>query len=244
MLNIRRTGPSMADVIRQLQGVRSSVLPYAAATALTRCAKLGQASVVTEMRTAFDNPVPYTLNATRIEVATVEKLRARIAVKDQRVGGGTRPESFLLPEVQGGARSAKGFENALRHAGVLRAGQFVMPGRAATLDSHGNVRASEVRTVLRALQGVRGGVGAKGQREGRGRKLKNDLFVGKPNGGNRPEGIWRREGRRLRPLFIFTTQAPRYVSRLDFTGTVSKVVEERFRVEFERAATEMQRKFA
>ena len=123
----------------------------------------------------------------------------------------------------------------MRYAGVLRAGQYAMPGKAIDLDASGNVKGAEVRTILAALKNIRGGVGAKGQKAGRGRKLANDLFVGKPNGGSRPEGIWRREGKRLRPLFVFANKAPTYAKRLDFSGVVQQVALARFRPEFEKA---------
>ena len=72
-----------------------------------------------------------------------------------------------------------------------------------------------------------------------GKRLNNSLMVGKPNGGDRPEGIWRREGQRLRPLFVFTNQAPRYNERLDFDGVVMAVARERFQPEFEKAMAAM-----
>ena len=127
----------------------------------------------------------------------------------------------------------------MRYAGVLGAGQFAMPGKGMELDANGNVKGAEVRTILAALKNIRGGVGAKGQKAGRGRKLANDLFVGKPNGGSRPDGIWRREGQRIRALFVFTNAAPTYSKRLDFTGVVQRVALERFEPEFEKALNAM-----
>jgi len=216
MLNIRRTGPSMADVIRELQGVRTSLLPYAAATALTRCVKSGQAAVIEEMRAAFDNPVPYTLNATRIEVATVEKLTARIAVKDQ-VGRGTRPESYLLPEVQGGERNLKGLERGLLSAGLLRPGEYAMPAQGLRRDAAGNVGGSQVRTILRQV--ARGTSGKRGAGSG--------VFAGAA-GRNKTRGLWQRDAKGLRLLFVFTLAQPRYQPRFDFTGAAERSVKQNF----------------
>lgn len=236
MITITRTG-SIADVIAQARDVPARVIPYAAATALTRTIKAAQAAVVAEMPRVFDRPVRYTLNATRIEPATKDNLSARIAVKHQP-GTGTRPESYLLPEVDGGSRGEKRMERALRYEGVLRRGLRAMPGTAMQLDSAGNISSSSIRSVLQALKAVKAASATRG-RDGRklrkGRQLKNDLFVGQPLGGNRPDGIWRREGRRLRPLIVFT-RAPQYRRRLDFEGIVAPVVLERFRAEFEAAA--------
>lgn len=245
MLNFTRSG-SIADAIAAARGVPSSVIPYAAAVALTRTAYAGRDAVRDRMPAVFDRPTKYTLNALRVDGATKTNLAARVAVKNQATG--TRPESYLLPEVEGGPRSEKRFERALRYSGVLTSGQRVMPGSAASLDAQGNVSAREISRILSALKRVRGGVNAAGQRKGRGRKLQNDLFVGMPSVGSgaarraragAASGIYRREGRRIRPLFIFTDQRPTYRQRLDFAGTVQPVVLDSFRVEFERAATDI-----
>lgn len=238
MLNIKRSGESIADVIASVRDVPARIVPYAASTALTRTAQhAAKIELPAEMRKAFDNPVAYTLNSLRIEPATKDTLSARVMVKTSAAG--VAPENFLFPEVEGGGRKHKGLEAGLRYAGVLRAGQFAMPGKGTSLDANGNVKGADVRTILSALSGIRGGVGAKGQREGRGKKLANSLFSGKPNGGTRPDGIWRREGKRLRALFVFTDQAPVYSKRLDFSGVVQRVALERFRPEFDKALQAM-----
>lgn len=237
MLTIRSSG-NIADVIASVRGVPTRIVPYAASTALTLVAK--QAATVdlpAEMRAVFSGPTAYTLNSLRIEPSTKDSLSARVMVKNQAAG--IAPENFLQPEVEGGGRKYKRAEAAMRYAGVLRAGQFAMPGKGIDLDANGNVKGAEVRTILAALNNIRGGVGGKGQKAGRGRKLANDLFVGKPNGGSRPEGIWRREGKRLRPLFVFANKAPTYAKRLDFSGVVQRVALARFRPEFEKAIAAM-----
>lgn len=228
MLSIHRTGASIADVIASVRDVPKRMIPYAAATALTRCAKQAQTEdLPAEMRKVFSNPVPYTLNALRIEPATKDKLLARVMVKDKTHAPGVAPENFLFPEVEGGVRKHKRMEMDLRYQGVLSRAQYVMPGKAASLDASGNVSGAQVRTVLNAL------------RKGR---LANDMFVGKPKGSGRLAGIWRREGEGLRALFIFTSDAPDYKRRFDFDGTVQRVVRERFRPEFERAVADLQSK--
>lgn len=232
MATIRRTGPSLADVIRDMRDVPARVMPYAAATALTKAAKHGQRAVIEQMPQAFRNPVAYTLNATRIEVATKDKLSARIAVKDQRAGG-TRPESFLLPEVEGGPRSEKGFERALRFAGILMSGERAMPGAGLALDANGNVPASMVRTILRQV--TRGGAGQK--------RAAGGIFAGAV-GRKQTRGVWQREGRRIKPLFIFTQNQPVYRPRLDFTGAAAAAVRENFASDFYAAAQSLRRKFA
>lgn len=239
MLKINRSG-SIADVIASVRDVPARLVPYAAATALTRTAKYAaDTSLPAAMKKAFHSPVAYTLNSLRIEPATAASLSARVMVKNQAAG--VAPENFLLPEVEGGGRKHKKMEAALRYAGVLNAGQYALPGKAMSLDAHGNVKGADVRTILKSLKNIRGAAST-GRR--RGAKLKNDLMVGKPRGGNRPNGIWRREGRalgerRLRPLFVFASQAPSYAPRLDFSGVVAEVAQTRFAKEFETAMAAM-----
>ena len=238
MINVRHSGASIADVAASMRGVQSYMVPYAAATALTRTAKHAADKAVPDaMRAAFSSPVSYTLKSLRTEPATKDSLSARVMVKNT-ADGGVRPENFLAPQVEGGGRKFKGLEAGLRYAGVLRTGQYAMPGEGLSLDAHGNVKGADVRTILTALKSIRA-ASSTGKKLRKGGKLKNDLFVGKPRGGNRPDGIWRREGHRLRPLFVFASKAPAYRQRLDFSGVVQRVALERFRPEFEKALQAM-----
>ncbi len=237
MFTISRQG-SIADVIAAVRDVPARVIPYAAASALTRTAKLGQAAVVDAMPRVFRSPTRYTLNSTRVVPATKDTLMSRVMVKDQAGGTGTRPENFLTPEVFGGGRKKKRIETALRYAGVLGSSEWLIPGQAAELDANGNLSGAGSRKLIAVLKNLRGSTPARkdGSRR-KGRKLANDLFVGVPRGGGRTQaGIWRREGRRIRPLFIFANQAPQYRQRMDFDGVVMPVVLARFRDEFTAAA--------
>lgn len=241
MLSITRSGPRISSVIADMRDVPKRVVPYAAATALTRTAKYAQETELpAEMRKVFRSPVDYTINSLRIEPATKDTLRARVMVKDKAAG--VAPENYLQPEVEGGGRKHKRSENAMRYAGVLSANQYAMPGSALSLDAAGNVKGAEIRTILTALKNIRAVSGTRdknGKRLRAGRKLANDMFVGTPSGGDRPDGIWRREGHRLRALFVFTTSAPDYSRRLDFDGVVQRVALSRFKPEFEKAIAAM-----
>ena len=243
MLTISRSGIDLNTLAAQIGNVPKTMIPYAAATALTRTAQYAQRTALPgEMRKAFDAPVPYTLNSLRIEPATKDTLSARVMVKGSEHASGVAPENYLFPEVAGGTRRHKGMEMALRYQGVLGASQFAMPASGLMLDASGNVKGADVRTILTALKNIKSashsGYGRKRLRKGG--RLKNDLFVGKPNGGNRPDGIWRREGHRLRALFVFTTDTPDYSQRLDFSGVVQQVALARFKPEFDKALAALQ----
>ncbi|MBH2008079.1 MAG: hypothetical protein I8H71_00360 [Xanthomonadaceae bacterium] len=232
MFNITNTG-SISQMIREVRDIPARVIPYAASTALTRTAQLAAKDALPgAMRRAFDRPTPYAINSLFVKPATAQTLSARVMVKNTATRG-VVPENFLQPGVEGGGRREKGIEKALRYSGLLKTGFRVMPGGAQKLDAFGNVSGASIRSLLSILGQLNGvGAGRKdvvgGRVKNKGSKLKNDLFVGIPSGGNRPDGIWRRERGKLRPLFIFTNKAPKYTARFDFTGVVQGVAEKQF----------------
>ncbi len=253
MLQLRRSG-SIADVIAEARDVAARVVPYAAAAALTRCAVAGQDEVKRVMPRVFKGPTRYTLNAMRVVPANKDKLSATVAVKDQAGQGATRPESYLLPGVEGGKRREKRFEKALRYMGILGRNQYAIPGDSISLDTFGNVSAGQIKTILALAK--RQGRSPTKHSDTKGRRIRltsnSDLFVGVPTYGSgagrrrRPgaaSGIYRREGHRIRPLFVFTSKAPDYRQRLDFDATVSAVVRERFSVEFAASAARLSARF-
>jgi hypothetical protein len=234
---VHSSGPSIADVVRDLHDVPARVLPYAAATALTKGAKRGQQSVIAQMRTSFRNPTPYTLNSTRIEIATKDKLSARIAVKDQRTGKGTRPESYLFPEVEGGGRNQKGIERLLRFKGILRSGEWAYPQSSSILDVNGNLSVPKVKSILAQLAktGSPYFVGVAGKTHTRA------LWERGPHAGGRSG---KNQKRGIRAIFVFSRQAPHYTPRLDFVGAADRAVRADFASDFYAAAQSLRRKFA
>lgn len=221
MLTIKATG-SIADVIRDVQGVPARVIPYAASTALTRVAQIAaKTELPAEMRRVFDGPVAYTLNSLFVQPSNKDTLSARVMVKTSAAG--IAPERFLQPEVEGGSRGEKRFERALRYAGLLPAGMRAMPGEGLPRDASGNVSGARVRSILAGLK-VRDGKGRAG------------LFAGVIRG---TRGVWQRTGRGksrgVKPLFIFTSTAPRYRQRLDFTGVAQRTAQANFKPEFDKA---------
>jgi len=224
MLNITRSGIRPEDAARAITDVPARILPYAAATALTRTVKRAQAAVIASMESDFDRPTRYTLNSTFIKIASKDDLTARIGVKNEAAGG-TTPENFLAPEVFGGGRREKRFEVAMRRAGFMRAGERAMPGAGVAKDAYGNVSASTISGVLRQTGSGKGG----------------RIFAGTV-GRRGTRGIWQRNGRSLKPLFIFTTAQPHYAMRLDFQASAEQAVKLHYTDEFFAAVRALQAK--
>lgn len=226
MLNVTRSGSTIADLVASVRAVPRQVIPYAASTALTRTVKIAQQAEIAAMRTSFDRPTPYTLNATFVEPATKDKLSARIGVK-ANAASGTTPEHFLFPEVQGGPRREKRFEAAMRQAGFMHPGERALPGAGVQLDQYGNVSSRTITNIIRQA-----GTG-KGAR----------IFAGTV-GRKQTRGLWQRDGRRLKPLFVFTMRQPAYTARFNFEAAAERSVRENFSNEFYRAAAALQARYA
>jgi hypothetical protein len=237
MYTIRSSG-SIAQMIAEVKGIPARVIPYAASVALTRCAQRAQkVDLPAEMRRVFNNPTPYAINSLFVQAATKDKLSARVMVKNT-AGRGVVPENFLFPEVAGGGRKNKGFETWLRYSGFLGAGEFAIPARDAKLDAYGNVSGPATKSLMAALGGSGGKttfkINAKGKKviDKRG-TFGGGVFV---RSVGKSRGIFQRDGSKLKKLFTFTSKAPVYRQRLDFTTIVQKTAEDNFKNEFNTAA--------
>ena len=237
MFAVKRSGSSLSELARQVRDVPERIIPYAASTALTRMARESQQAVIKRMPQVFDRPNAYTLNSLRIVPSTVQTLTAQVAVKDFASGNGTRPEDYLYPSVFGGPRREKRFERALRYNGIITSRERAVLGQAAPLDVHGNLARGEIQKILTAVRGtITGYQNRSGSSRSRRNARKAPYFAGRIGAGRGLWGIWRREGRRARPVMIFTERQPNYRRRLDFEGIVRETVEAGFPAAFTEAA--------
>jgi hypothetical protein len=254
MLDItaKRSGSAVADVLRDIRGIPAGVIPYAAAVAMTRVAKIAATKdLPAEMRRVFDRPVRWTLNSVRVVPATKDTLSARIFVKDDAPRNGTRPEDYLLPQVEGGGRKEKRFERAMRYAGLLPAGWRAIPGDAAPLDGYGNLKRGEIQRILTATRTAFDPYQRKTNSKRSRRNARNAPyfgvrpFTGVITGGDKfslkpshiTPGVYRRVGASIKPVLIFTKTQPTYRRRLDFSAVSERTTRQNFQVEFDRAAT-------
>lgn len=256
MINLgvqRKGGSSLLDAARSMRDVPERVFPYAAATALTRTASgLAKTRLPQEMQRVFDRPNRYTLNSLRTYPAKKDKLTASVWVKSDATNNGTRPEDYLLPNVAGGGRNEKRFERAMRYAGLLPNGWRAMPGQGAPLDEYGNLRRGEMQRILTATRSAFD----KWQRKSNSARSRKNAknapyfavtpFIGRFVGGEykvlpsrMQSGVYRREGRSIKPVLIFTKTQPQYRQRLDFVGVSERYTLDTFPAEFERAAQQI-----
>ena len=221
MFNIKSTGSSIGNLVQDMRAIHGRLVPYAASTALTRTAQTAaKKDIPDEMRRVFNNPRPYTLNALFVQAAKKDDLTARVMVKTQAAG--TKPEHYLFPEVAGGTRNAKRFEQALRLRGLLKSGERAVP--AIDLPEAKYESGPFIRNMLRRAEASKG--------------AKSGVFVGAV-GRKKTRGVWEASGsgksRKVKPLFIFTQAQPTYQPRLNFAGVAQKVAEREFPGEYNRA---------
>lgn len=226
MFTVTRTGRA-ASMAAEIRTVPTVMVPRAAAKALTQTAQSAQKSIIAAMSATFKGGATrYTLNSTRIEPATVDKLFARVAVKDRTTNNGTLPEDYLFPQVYGGPRKEKRFERAMRYAGLLYGNERAVLGRdtpAGTVDSFGNLKAGEIKKILEATNA------RKKSKFARAAKRKN-YIVGRI--GSRAGVLKVVEPGRVVPLLLFVTKRPVYRKKFDFEEIARITAQREFEASF------------
>lgn len=189
-----------------------------------------------KIRGIFDRPRPLTEKSPLYRRATKENLTAWVFIRDE-ASGGTPPSKYLMPQVLGGPRGAKRFEQALRARGILAPGEFAIPAIGYKRDEHGNVPGSTIVAILSQLQAAERAAGYMMNETARSRA--RNIKAGKaryfvPSGvradkaiARLPRGIYERRGNTTRAVFVFVRQ-PKYRKRYDFGQAATAKVERVF----------------
>lgn len=239
----------LADQLAALDELEHDLIPYAMSTALTKTAQGLMGRLQDEMRTVFDKPTPYTLNALRLMPATKDKLSARVWFKNE--ADSAQPASvWLAPEVHGGPRRNKPAELQLRDKGILPAGMYVVPGDGAELDAYGNIKRGQ---IIKAMSGVKGfsksGYQANATDSKRSVRKGNakSYFVmqraGQPIGIAQRTG-WGKGSRASVKMILAFVAKPRYGERLTFFQIAEQYTREHLPREFDSAMETVRRRFA
>lgn len=218
---------------RQFTAIEQQNLPFALMQATNKTAFEVRESWRREAGRVFDRPTPLTQSAALYTKATKQRPYAEIFIRDQAAKG-TAPAKYLLPEVMGGQRRAKGIERLLESAGLMPTGYYAVPGKGAQLDQYGNIGAGKIRKILGELRtsgssmtaSADSGRGGK-RRSGKGKRGSGaGHFALQKQHGNLAPGIYERtsyaHGRPVRSIFIFTREAPKYAARYDILGYARK----------------------
>lgn len=230
--------------VARMRGLAESKIRVAARSALNVAARRGAEAASEEMARVFDRPTNWVLKGVRYKKATLDGLEAQIDLDFWGNKQGVTVESVLRAEIYGGTRKHKRHEVALRRAGILPDGMHIVPGRAAEMDSYGNMRAGQIVQIIAWFRGF-GEQGYKANMTERTKKrLGTDKRTGqkgmqyfallKPRGKLLP-GIYQRfsfgHGSAVRPVMIFI-RAPSYRRRFDFYAVAEHAARQWFEPTF------------
>lgn len=224
------------DVVR---GIHNTVkqLQFALMHTINTVAYKGRDDVKDEMRVVFDRPTNWVLNSIQVKPASIAKLEATVKAKDDWGG-----ENILMPQVDGGNRRNKGFEKALRSAGLMASDQFVVPAAGAKLDNYGNMSKGQVVQVMSQLQLQRGGgyesraSNSAASKRSRRRQGVAYFAITKQRGKLKPGIYLRRDfakGSAVKPVYMFVRR-PSYKKRLRFNEVLEQSVEKNFKATYDK----------
>ena len=162
-------------------------------------------------RRFLDRPKPQTQKGFRATVARKNDLSVLITPKDKPFSR----NRYLSGNILGGARAPKPFEIAFaaNSKGNIPSGSRFVPTGAVRADRYGNVSKSNLNKILQNINTQTKG---------------NNVFIGKPVGGSRPAGVYRRQNNgALRPLFLVETSI-NYTARFPAQRIVQQKVQQTF----------------
>lgn len=233
--------------VQKALGRLQKQLPFAMAAALTRTAHDVRDAERKEMARAFDRPTRYTLNSLYVKPATKAQLVARVWVKDS-----DRAAHYLLPQIWGGSRPMKRFEELLRQRGIMGANERAVPGEGAKLDAYGNMSRGQIVQILSQLRtfNLAGfDANATNSKRSRAKRAKVKYFFARQGESRVGGGAWKRGDKvqhlrsgvyaktargGLTPVLIFV-KGTGYRARLRFFEVGRKTVADRFRSHFANA---------
>jgi hypothetical protein len=183
----------------------------------------------------FSNPVQLTRTAALYRKGTKSKPAATVFIRDE-ANGGVAPDKYLQAQVFGGGRRQKGIERRLTAMAILPAGWFVVPGKGAKTDAHGNIPRSQINAIKSQLnlhddRYTNETPASRDRRKKReSKKNRGDYFaVSKARGGLKP-GVYQRIssgfGRGVATIMRFV-QSARYRKRYDIYAMAQTVFNRR-----------------
>ena len=145
-------------------------------------------------RRYLDRPKPSTQKGFRATVANKRNLATTILPKDGKVGKGYNQQRYLGGNVLGGSRAPKDFGAALMKHPLARN----MPSNARLVptpywdgkkNQYGNISKTQIKRLFEEANTTH--------------YQSKSVFIGKPRGGSRPPGVYRRHNNntQLTPLF-------------------------------------------
>jgi hypothetical protein len=162
----------------------------------------------------FDNPTRFTQTAFIVQRGNKADPTVLVGAQANR--------DYFGPQIRGGTRRTKEFEGFLRGISNGQLTRKLVP-TTRVVDPRGNPR----RRVFSQIQ------------QGLSTTKPTGFFIGKPKGGSRPLGVYKRDRGRLVPYFLQVGTEPRYQPRFPMQqigqDTISRVAGQYLRSSLERA---------
>jgi hypothetical protein len=204
----------LPKVLANLSDLGKNQIPFAVSLMLNATARDIQAAERSGIDEAFDKPKPFTRNAFGLVYSNKQNLTAKVFAKDIQA-------KYLLPQVEGGPREFKTFEERFAATGGPK---VALPGQAAKLDQFGNISKAQIKKIAKDLNTA---------------GTAKRFFNGVPKGGKLPAGIYTRVNNNtsIAPLIVFGNDAV-YEKRFRFSeiagATVDASYEKNMRAAWER----------
>lgn len=217
---------------RGMDALERDLMPEATADALNWTAAQVRDDLKGMLPSVFDRPTRFTVGSLMMEPASPQHLVSTVRFRDT---WGSR--HYLWPQVSGGNRPLKRFEQLLISRGIMKPGEYAVPGKRAPLDASGNIRAGLLMQILSQL-GAMGDQYANETKRSRKRAGPGRLryFVPGPGKWERlHRGIWLEAPSPL-PIIMFV-RAPSYRIRFRFHDIAAGLAAEVFPSKFDRALT-------
>lgn len=237
-LTVRATG--FDDLKRRLSNLQKLEVPFAAARAATDVAFMARDAVKQEMKKVFEAPTRWTLGGMVVDKANHKTGKPAVVRFEEFSKGGTPAGYYLQPQMKGGPRPPTPFEQRLILSGVLRPGEFLVPGRFAERDASGNLNLGQIQKIMSDLGANEyARKGPNWRNRGVRRDEHYELIRGGAGGfygrsvASVPPGIYLRAGRTLLLIFRIVRQ-PTYRQILFFEMTVKRTVEREFAAAFRK----------
>lgn len=211
-LKMSITSGSMQKFQADVRSLAARDVKVAATWALNDTAADVLEHVQDGMRSRFDRPTRFTLNAFYVWKARPSRLEAVVQERNSMSA-----RHYLKIEEAGGARPQTGVERALslrlRYEGVIHS---AIPAQGAKLDAYGNWSAGERNQALSAVQSQMDGT--RNTTEASRKKFKRRAGYFVPGRGSKlSPGIWRRDTNgAIAKVLHFSDASPRYKPVLGF----------------------------
>jgi hypothetical protein len=250
---IRAHIEGLDDMTRGL-GAQARQIPFALSVALNQTAKDLRTATYAEMRAKFDRPTPHTLRSLFIDPSSKQNLEAHVFLKDRSAGGNNAgglqsgapgaPEGGSMAAIighlfRGGSRIPKRIEEAFAGAGLIRPGEYLLPGPGAKLDRYGNMSRGQVQQVYTALRlhyDSRSNF-TDSARSRRNARAAGRMFWsrGESADNGRRRGLWVSNGRTPPQLLLAVIPRAVYRQRIDLNEIAWRIVPRVYPAHFEKA---------